>query len=237
MWSLLRMWSLTTSCSRLSAWVDPVIDRRLMTTWHHTHHQQHQQQYENATVYENPTSAYRTHNIFDLSVFSASSTASSAFPTNFFSSSTTTNKGSQLSSVHDAYQQHPFDSTLPAINSGMRYDPPSPSSAPLPPSSTTNLPPSSFHPAHAHLTRHTRSPASRSRPRLRPPSSSSAPFPPLSAANGSGGMGPARTTRARRNDSIPGISPPPFGVHHGHGRPHVIVIPGSRMARLVGWRG
>ncbi|EDR06965.1 uncharacterized protein LACBIDRAFT_299412 [Laccaria bicolor S238N-H82] len=86
----------------------------------------------------------------------------------------------------------------------MRYDPPSPSSPQLPPSSTTNLPPSSFHPAHAHLTRHTRSPASRSRPRLRPPSSSSAPFPPSSAANGSGGMGPARTTRARRNDSIPG---------------------------------
>ncbi|EDR06935.1 uncharacterized protein LACBIDRAFT_299321 [Laccaria bicolor S238N-H82] len=240
MWLLLRMWSLTTSCSRLSAWVDPVIDRCLMTTWHHTHQHQHQQQCENATVNENPTSAYRTRSIFDVSASSASSTASSAFPTHFSSSSTTTannGAGSQSSSLHDAYQQHPFDSTLPAINSGMRYDPPSPSSPPLPPSSTTNLPPSSFHSAHAHLTRHTRSPASRSRPRSRPPSSSSAPFPPSSAANGSGGMGPARTTRARRNNNISGTSPPPFGVHHGHGRPHAIVIPGSRMARLVGWRG
>ncbi|EDR06952.1 uncharacterized protein LACBIDRAFT_328342 [Laccaria bicolor S238N-H82] len=149
-----------------------------MTTWHHTHQHQHQQQYENATAYENPTTAYRTHNIcFQRIVYRFLSIPSS---------STTTNKGSQLSSVHDAYQQHPFDSTLPAINSGMRYDPPSPSSPQLPPSSTTNLPPSSFHPAHAHLTRHTRSPASRSRPRSRPPSSSSAPFPPSSAANGSG---------------------------------------------------
>ncbi|EDQ98226.1 uncharacterized protein LACBIDRAFT_336159 [Laccaria bicolor S238N-H82] len=160
-----------------------------MTTWHHTHQHQHQQQYENATVYENPTLAYRTHNIFDVSASSASSTASSAFPTHFSSSSATTannGAGSQSSSLHDAYQQHPFDSTLPAINSGMRYDPPSPSSPPLPPSSTTNLPPSSFHSAHAHLTRHTCSPASRSRPRSCPPSSSSAPFPPSSAANGSG---------------------------------------------------
>ncbi|EDR06957.1 uncharacterized protein LACBIDRAFT_299384 [Laccaria bicolor S238N-H82] len=116
----------------------------------------------------------------------------------------------------------------------MCYDPPSPSSPQLPLSSTTNLPPSSFHPAHAHLTRHTHSPASCSRPRLRPPSSSSAPFPPSSAANGSGGMGPARTTRARRNDSIPGTFPPPFGIHL---RPHVIVIPGSRMgsSRGVFW--
>ena len=36
------------------------------------------------------------------------------------------------------------------------------------------------------------------------------------------------------NDSISGTSPPPFGVHHGHGRPHAIVIPGSRMGSLSG---
>ena len=184
-----------------------------------------------------PPTAYRTHNISDVSASSASSTASSAFPTHFPSSSTTTNgggAGSQPSSLHDTYQQHPCNSTLPAINSTMRYDPPSPSSPPLPPSSTTNPPPSSFHPAHAHLTRHTPSPASGSRSRSRPPSSSSAPPTPSSAANVAGGVGPTRTTRARRNNSISGTSPPPFGVHREHGRPHAIVISGGRMGSLSG---
>ena len=117
----------------------------------------------------------------------------------------------------------------------MRYDPPSPSSPQLPPSSTTNPPSSSLHPAHAHLTRHTPSPASRSRSRSRPPSSGSAPPPSSSAENGAGGVEPARTTRARRNNSICGTSPPPFfGVHHGNGRPHAIVILGSRMGSLSG---
>ena len=111
----------------------------------------------------------------------------------------------------------------------MCYDPPSPSSPHLPPSSTTNPPPSSFHPAHAHLTRHTPSPASRSRSRSRPPSSGS---PLSSTANRAGGAWPARTTRARRDNSISGTSPPPFGVYYGHGRPHPIVIPGSNMGSL-----
>ena len=102
----------------------------------------------------------------------------------------------------------------------MCYDPP-PSSPQLPPSSTTNPPPPSLHPAHAHLTRHTPSPASRSRSRSCPPPSSS---PPSSA----------RTTRARRDNSISGTSPPPFGVYYGHGRPHAIVIPGSNMGSLSG---
>ena len=208
---------------------------------HHAHHHQqqhqHQQQYEDPTAYEKPPTAYSAHNISDLSASSTSSTASPSFPTHFSSSSATTNRGgagSQPSNLHETYQQHPFNSTLPAINSTIRYDPPSPSSPQLPPSSTTNPPPSSFHPAHAHLTRHTPSPASRSRSRSRPPSSSSAPSPPSSAANGAGRVGPARTTRARRNNSISGTSPPPFGVHHGHGRPHAIVIPGSRMGSLSG---
>ncbi|EDR06960.1 uncharacterized protein LACBIDRAFT_299392 [Laccaria bicolor S238N-H82] len=179
---------------------------------HHAHHHpqqhQHQQQYEDPTAYENPTSAYCTHNIFDVSASSASSTASSAFPTHFSSSSTTTTAngaGSQPSSLHETYQQHPsFNSTLPAINSTMRYDPPSPSSPQLPPA---NPPPSSFHPHH--LSRHTPSPGSRSHSRSRPPSSSSAPpFPPV--ANGAGGVGPARTTRTRRNNSISGTSPAAF---------------------------
>ena len=47
-------------------------------------------------------------------------------------------------------------------------------------------------------------------------------------------MGPVRTTRARRNNSLSGTSPPPFGVHRGHGKPHAIVIPGSRMGSLSG---
>jgi len=134
---------------------------------HHPHHQKHQHQQQ---PYEDPTTAYRTHNIFDVSASSASSPASSAFPTHFSSSSTTTNNGgggagSQPSSLHDTYQQHLFNSTLPAINSTMCYDPPSPSSPQHPPSSTTNPPPSTFHPAHAHLTRHTPLPTSCSRSR------------------------------------------------------------------------
>ena len=40
--------------------------------------------------------------------------------------------------------------------------------------------------------------------------------------------------RARRNDCTSGTSPPPFGVHHEHGRPHAMVIPGSRMGSLSG---
>ena len=44
------------------------------------------------------------------------------------------------------------------------YDPPSPSSPQLPPSSTTNPPPSSFHPAYAHITRRAPSPAPRHAP-------------------------------------------------------------------------
>jgi len=122
---------------------------------HHTHQQQqhqHQQQYEDPTAYEDPTTAYCTHNIFDVSASSALSTASSAFLTHFSSSSTTTTNnggggaGSQPSSLHNTYQQHQFNSTLPAINSTMHYDPPSPSSPQLPPSSTMDPPPSSFHP-------------------------------------------------------------------------------------------
>ena len=125
------MRGLTTSCPWLRCWVGRVIDHRLMATiiihqgHHHPHHhqqqRQHQQQYEDPTAYENPSTVYRTHNIFDVSASSASSTASSAFPTHFSSFATTTNggggAGSQPSSVHKTYQQHPFDSSLPAINS------------------------------------------------------------------------------------------------------------------------
>ena len=172
------------TCRWLHSWVVLVIDLRLMATimittviiTHQQQQHQHQRQYEDPMAYEDPTTVYRTHNIFDVSASSALSTASSAFLTHFSSSSTTTTNngggaGSQPSSLHDTYQQHQFNSTLPAINSTMRYDPPSPSSPQLPPSSTTNPPPSSLHPAHAHLTRHSPSPASCSHSRSRPPSS------------------------------------------------------------------
>ena len=115
----------------------------------------------------------------------------------------------------------------------MRYDPPSPSSPQLPPSSTTNPPPPSFHPAHADLTRHTH-PRITLPPQITSTSCSSALPPPSSTANEAGGVGPVRTTRARRNNSLSGTSPPPFGVHRGHGKPHAIVIPGSRMGSLSG---
>ena len=102
-----------------------------------------------------------------------------------------------------------FNSTLPSLNSSMRYEP------------HPDAPPSSYH----FNNRHTPSPIhhqpshshdhSRSRSRSRPPSSGSA----GPTANGGGGVGPARTTRARRNNSVSSTSPPP------HGRPHAIVIP------------
>ena len=134
--------------------------------------------------------------------------------------------------VEQGVNQVQFNSTLPAINSTMRYDPPCPSSPQLPLSFTTNPPPSSFHPAYAHITRRTASPAYCSRSRSRPPFSSSTPPPPSSAVSGAGGVGSTRTTRARRNISISETSPPPSGVHHGNGRPLRIVIPGSRMGGL-----
>ena len=90
---------------------------------HHTHQQQqhqhqHQRQYEDPTAYEDPTTAYRTHNIFDVSASSASSTASSAFLTQFSSSSTTTTNsggggaGSQPSSLLTLINN--TNSTLPS---------------------------------------------------------------------------------------------------------------------------
>ncbi|KAG6829938.1 hypothetical protein H0H87_009672 [Tephrocybe sp. NHM501043] len=107
------------------------------------------------------------------------------------------------------YPTH-FSQTLPALDSSLR------------PANPDAPPPSSFHP----FTRHTPSPIgpSRSRSRSRPPSSGGAP-PQSTAAPGS--IGPARTTRTRRNNSVSGTSPPPS-------RPHAIVIPRSRAATVSG---
>ncbi|KAG5641887.1 hypothetical protein DXG03_004008, partial [Asterophora parasitica] len=111
-----------------------------------------------------------------------------------------------------AYPPH-FNQTLPALNSSLRYE-------------NDTHPPSAYHP---HFSRHTPSPNSSShpapaRPRSRSRPSSAGP-PPASAPAGpaTGSIGPARTTRARRNNSVSSTSPPP-------GRPHAIVIPRSRPA-------
>ncbi|KAG5729078.1 hypothetical protein E4T56_gene3122 [Termitomyces sp. T112] len=95
------------------------------------------------------------------------------------------------------YPPH-FNQTLPALNSSLRYENDPPAYAP-------------------HLPRHTPSPtdAPPSRSPSRPPSSAGPPP----------ALGPARTARARRNNSVGGTSPPPA-------RPHAIVIPRSRAATV-----
>lgn len=65
---------------------------------------------------------------------------------------------------------------------------------------------------------------SRSRSRSRPPSSNE------SAATSAGSIGPARTSRSRRNNSVSSTSPPPR-----YARPHAIVIPTSRQPTSNGW--
>ena len=171
----------------------------------------------------------QTHNIFDIS----------APPTNLASSSAPGVGGESYNTQTPQASATNFNSTLPALNSSMRYDPlPDPNNNnnnnpnPNPnPNGGTNHPPSSFHPG---FTRHTPSPSSpftpnpqhtvaqsqssqRSRSRSRPPSGSGI---------ATGGVGPARTTRSRRNNSISGTSPPPP-------RPHAIVIPRTRASTVA----
>ncbi|KAF8880463.1 helix-loop-helix DNA-binding domain-containing protein [Gymnopilus junonius] len=215
-----------------------------------------------------------THNIFDISAPTSinnnnGNNLNGAHPSSVSSTTSTTGfgangAGSTPSSLHSEYHPHHappgFNSTLPALNSSMRYEPHA--------GSPINAPPSAFHNfnvpggAGAGLNRHTPSPihshsmhspilggnsggmghhhshshgghVSRSRSRSRPPtggatsSSASNSNGNNSTGNNAGGIGPARTTRARRNNSVSGTSPPPFGHHGHHGRPHAIVIPGS----------
>lgn len=137
----------------------------------------------------------QTHNIFDISA-----------PTNISTSSGPHSYNSQSSTSNNNY-----NSTTTTLRYDSHSDQPS------------NHPPSSFHPT---FTRHTPSPSSpfptnshsshRSRSRSRPPSGSTVT---------TGGLGPARTTRSRRNNSISGTSPPPA-------RPHAIVIPRSRASNV-----
>jgi hypothetical protein len=160
---------------------------------------------------------HRTHNIFDVS---------SPIPVN---NQAANPPGSQPSSLHSPstslhdYHNHPpphFNSTLPALNSSMRYEPP-PENNPLTPSSP-QVPPSSYHNGFARKTPsppHGQGiPNRNERSRSRPPSSTGVP----NTALNTGGIGPARTTRTRRGSSMSGTSPPPL-----QGRPHAIMIPGG----------
>jgi len=191
-----------------------------------------------------------THNIFDVSAVPHPSSVSST---------TTGGLGSQPSSLHSDYHHHTqvFNSTLPALNSSMRYEPlPPPAHQQGSPSMNNNPPPSAYHTFSVGNNRHTPSPIhgvhspimnshhndARSRSRSRPPASSAGgpsslsntdnknpTSPTLANAQNVSSIGPARTTRARRNNSVSSTSPPPYGGMHG--RPHAIVIPGSARAQ------
>ncbi|KAF4616735.1 hypothetical protein D9613_008859 [Agrocybe pediades] len=183
-----------------------------------------------------------THNIFDVSAVPIPHPSS-------VSSTTTGGLGSQPSSLHSDYPHHPpvFNSTLPALNSSMRYEPlPTPSHQQGSPN-MSNPPLSAYHTFSVGGSRHTPSPNmnshhndARSRSRSRPPTSGAgagpsslsnadSKSPTLANAQNASSIGPARTTRTRRNNSVSGTSPPPYGSMHS--RPHAIVIPGSARAQ------
>ncbi|KAJ7670368.1 hypothetical protein B0H17DRAFT_201836 [Mycena rosella] len=171
-----------------------------------------------------------THNIFDISAphshhaaqqqqhhHGSASSTSSSFPSHFSLPSAANgngnnnnngnangNGGSSPGSLADGAPPYHFNSTLPALNSSMRYDPhPHPGYMPSPSSFRSPSP-------HHHG-------ASRSRSRSRPPSAH------LATPAG----GPTRTTRARRNGSLSSTSPPPRPV------PQAIVIPASHGASSI----
>ena len=135
----------------------------------------------------------------------------------------------QYHNLHE-FNPHPhFNSTLPALNSTMRYDPQPPQTHP--PAHEHPNPPSfanHFSPTSSEFSiRHSPSPVgftsnvSRSRSRSRAPATPAVnPEPP--STNG----GPTRTIRHKRN-SISSVSPPP---HH---RTQAIVIPSSHPHRAA----
>jgi hypothetical protein len=209
-------------------------------TGQHGHH--HQSSHERSTQSPNPSGetnyddGYRPpHNIFDISAPHQHQHHSNTngFPSHFslpHTSHRSQDNGplSQSPSLHNPssslhHQQHihdygatphsHFNSTLPALNSSLRFDPhpPGPSSHDIPPPSSFNYPAGVTQTDFRGQNRHTTpSPigTSRSRSRSRAPS-----------------VGPTRTTtttRTRRHGSLSSTSPPPLA-----GRPSAIIIPGS----------
>ncbi|KAL0569073.1 hypothetical protein V5O48_012900 [Marasmius crinis-equi] len=150
----------------------------------HGHHQhQHNQSHERSThsPSDDVSGSYRTHNIFDMGV---------GAPVGVSPSTTTTSH---------------FNSTVPPLNSSMRYEQPSHSQHDYPHTANTPSPPLGVGSGNGR---------EQSRSRSRPPT----------GGGSTGGVGPQRTTRTRRNNSISSTSPPP------HIRPaaQAIVIPGVR---------
>ncbi|KIM85619.1 hypothetical protein PILCRDRAFT_339631 [Piloderma croceum F 1598] len=202
---------------------------------HNGHGHHHQSSHERSTQSPNPSGdanyddGYRPpHNIFDISapLQHHQRSNSNGFPSHFSlppTSHRSQDNGplSQSSSLHNPsslHHQQPvhdygtthnhFNSTLPALNSSMRFDPhpPGSSSHDLPPPSSFNYPAGVTQTDYRGQNRHSPSPigTSRSRSRSRAPS-----------------IGPTRTTtRSRRHNSLSSTSPPP-------GRPSAIIIPGS----------
>ncbi|KAF9788150.1 HLH-domain-containing protein [Thelephora terrestris] len=214
-----------------------------------TPHTSHQSSHERST-HSPPTngsgsgfddSSYRpqaTHNIYDISV-SANNNQQHPPPHghNNFTGQFALNpaqsqpQAQQYHNLHEFSAHSHFNSTLPALNSTMRYDPQPPQTHPPahehpnPPSFTNHFSPTSSE----FSIRHSPSPvgftsaagASRSRSRSRAPTTSAVNSEPPST-NG----GPTRTIRHKRN-SISSVSPPP---HH---RAQAIVIPSSHPHRAA----
>ncbi|KAL6301449.1 helix-loop-helix DNA-binding domain-containing protein [Sparassis latifolia] len=209
---------------------------------HHAQSSQHAQSNERST--QSPAyDDYRPppHNIFDISAPTPHHSHQQAYQQQ---QQQQQQQGAHAYSLPPASALHPhglhdftthahFNSTLPALGSSMRYEPPpasagaDPASVPsfssshlsslstfpdfhMPPSGRTPSPHTPAAPPHAAS-------FSRSRSRSRPPTAH--PHEPPST-NG----GPARRTRAKRG-SLSSVSPPP--LHRGHTQPLVIPGPGS----------
>ncbi|KAH8101961.1 HLH-domain-containing protein [Cristinia sonorae] len=234
------------------------------------HHHHHPSSHERST--HSPANGYddyrpHTHNIFDISAptqhhshhsshhqnYAPGSSAFSLPPSSHHASMHAHQSSHHAGSLHN-HGSHPlhdfsshthFNSTVPAIGSSMRYEPPGsshgPTSAGGEPSSVSSFnshisgisnfsnittTSESYHNGHI---RQTPSPVSgqaefgnRSRSRSRASTNGAAPADPANPPSTNGG--PARRTRTKRN-SVSSVSPPPL---QRHAQP--LVIPGSNGA-------
>ncbi|KAI0824875.1 helix-loop-helix DNA-binding domain-containing protein [Trametes gibbosa] len=239
----------------------------------HPHNSSHERSTQSPAAYDEYRS-HHTHNIFDISAptshhqsshhnnnnnsnhFGAHQNPSFSLPPPSSLHSGNIHPSSSVHSthpIHDFSAHSHFNSTVPAIGSSMRYEPPSnnPSSptnttngnnpfAPAEPSSFSShisgistfsnlTAPSEFHLAqpvngHANGHRQTPSPVSANGAEFsRSRSRSRAPLDPANPPSTNGG--PARRTRTKRN-SVSSVSPPP--LHRGHTQP--LVIPNGNSA-------